>query len=96
MRFLAAECCDFSAVRALRADGHDVIAIAEFTQQSLDSELLKLAVEDQRILITEDEDFGSIVFAGCAQSPGVVFLRFPANTRSLIGPSISALVRETW
>ena len=94
MRFLADECCDISAVRALRADGHDVIAVAEFTQQSVDSELLQLALEDQRILITEDKDFGSLVFSGRVQSPGVVLLRFHASTRSLIGPSISALVRE--
>ncbi len=94
MRFLADECCDMSAVRALRADGHDVIAVAEFMQQSIDSELLTLALEEQRILLTEDKDFGSLVFAGGALSPGVVLLRFHANARSLIGPSISTVVRE--
>ena len=95
MRFLADECCDASAVRALRgADGHDVLAVAEFMQQSIDSELLTLALAERRILLAEDKDFGSLVFAGGAQSPGVVLLRFHANARSLIGPSISAIVRE--
>lgn len=94
MRFLADECCDISAVRALRADGHDVIAVAEFTRQSVDSEIIKLAFEDQRILVTEDKDFGFLVFAGLVQSPGVVLLRFHANARSLIYSSISALVRQ--
>jgi predicted nuclease of predicted toxin-antitoxin system len=94
MRFLADECCDIAAVRTLRADGHDVLAIAEFMQQSVDSELLALALAEQRILLTEDKDFGSLVFAGGNQSPGVVLLRLNSNARPLIGPSISALVRE--
>jgi hypothetical protein len=34
------------------------------------------------------------VFAGRGQSPGVVLLRFHSSARALIGPSISALVRE--
>jgi hypothetical protein len=29
MRFLADESCDFAVVRALRAAGHDVLAVAE-------------------------------------------------------------------
>ena len=78
MRFLANECCDLAAVRALRAGGHDVLAVAEFMQQSIDSELLTLALSEQRILLTEDKDFGSLVFAGGEQPPGVVLLRLDA------------------
>jgi len=29
LRFLADESCDFAVVRALRADGHDVLAVSE-------------------------------------------------------------------
>lgn len=83
-----------AAVRALRGDNHDVLAVAESMRQSIDSELLALAFSEGRILLTEDKDFGSIVFANRARSPGVVLLRFPSNARSLIGASIIALVRE--
>jgi len=31
MRFLADESCDFGVVRALRAAGHDVVAVAEIS-----------------------------------------------------------------
>ncbi len=37
MRFLADESCDFAVVRALRAAGHDVVAIAEITPDTLDA-----------------------------------------------------------
>ena len=63
MRFLADECCDFAVVRALREAGHDVLAIAEKQASSVDVELLALALNQERILITEDKDFGWLVFA---------------------------------
>lgn len=94
MRFLADECCDFAAVRALRGEGHDVLAVADSARQAADSDVLRLALSEDRILVTEDKDFGWIVFASQAASPGVVLLRFPANARSLIGPSVLALVRD--
>ena len=63
-------------------------------QQSVDSELLELALAEGRILLTEDKDFGALVFGGEGRSPGVILLRFASHARSLIGPSISSLVRE--
>lgn len=64
MRFLADECCDFAAVRSLRADGHDVLTASEFQRRSIDKELMELALTENRILLTEDKDFGWLVFAG--------------------------------
>jgi uncharacterized protein with PIN domain len=53
MRFLADESCDF-AVRALRSAGHDVLAVSEFQQRSVDRQLMELAYAEGRILLTED------------------------------------------
>ena len=44
MRFLADESCDFAVVRALRADGHDVLAVSELQQRSVDKEVMELAL----------------------------------------------------
>jgi hypothetical protein len=46
MGFLADECCDFAVVRCLRAAGHDVPAVNEFQQKSVDRQLLDLAVSE--------------------------------------------------
>jgi hypothetical protein len=43
MRFLADENCDFAVVRVLRQAGHDVLAVSEFQQRSVDQELMALA-----------------------------------------------------
>ncbi len=63
MRFLADESCDFAVVRALRAAGHDVLAIAELTPRAEDDAVTDLAVREERLLLTEDKDFGRLVYA---------------------------------
>ena len=37
LRFLADESCDFAVVRALRAEGFDVLAVSEYMQRSVDA-----------------------------------------------------------
>jgi len=43
MRFLADESCDFAVVLALRAAGHDVLAVAEVARGAKDPEVIRLA-----------------------------------------------------
>lgn len=81
MLFLADENCDFAVVRALRADGHDVVSIAEIAPRMDDREVIALASREDRILLTEDKDFGQIVYAGLHESSGVILIRFPQNAR---------------
>ncbi len=63
MRFLADENCDFAVVRALRAAGHDVVAIVEISPRAEDNVVIDLAMREGRILLTEDKDFGQLVYA---------------------------------
>ena len=63
MRFLADESCDFAVVRALRTAGHKVLAVAEISPRANDSEVIRLALEQDLILLTEDKDFGQLVYA---------------------------------
>lgn len=94
MRFLADECCDFAVVRSLRHDGHDVLAVSEFQQSSVDKQVMELALSEDRILITEDKDFGWLVFAARVNSPGVILIRFPASAKASLPQAIVTLVGE--
>ncbi len=94
LRFLADESCDFAVVRALRAEGHDVVAVSEATQRSDDRELISQSARENRILITEDKDFGWLVFVSHADSAGVILIRFPGSARTTLVQTISQLVRE--
>ena len=75
MRFLADESCDFGVVLALRTAGRDVAAIAEVSPREEDDSVMKRALQEERIVVTQDKDFGQLVYAnrqatgGCSFSP---------------------------
>jgi len=91
MRFLADESCDFTIVRALRAAGHEVLAVAELAPSAGDPGVLSLALAEERILLTEDKDFGEFVFARGHRAHGVLFLRYP---RGVIANDVVRLVAD--
>jgi predicted nuclease of predicted toxin-antitoxin system len=94
MRFLADESCDFAVVRALRSLGHEVAAVSESQQRSVDQELMEAAYREGRILLTEDKDFGWLAFVAHADNPGVVLIRFPAAARQTLPSAVMRLVAE--
>ena len=94
LRFLADESCDFAVVRALRADGYDVLAIGQVMQRSDDRKLIEQASRERRILLTEDKDFGWLVFVSHADSPGVILIRFPGNARQTLVQAIRQIVQK--
>lgn len=81
-------------VRALRAAGHDVKAVAEVALGSADDAVLGLASRDQRVLLTEDKDFGQLVFAADASANGVILIRFPIAARPGLPQVILDLVSK--
>src|SRR5215472_9426480 len=81
MNFVADESCAGPVIQALRDAGHDVVAIAETGQGADDVQVLELARNQKRILITEDHDFGELVYARGQSSAGVILLRFPSHVR---------------
>ena len=57
---------------ALVDSGHDVLSAVERNPSAKDEELLALALQEQRILVTEDKDFGELVFVRRLPHPCVV------------------------
>jgi predicted nuclease of predicted toxin-antitoxin system len=81
MNFVADESCAGPVIRALRKAGHDVIAIAEVAPGATDQQVLDRALNENRVLITEDRDFGNLVYAQRRPSAGVILIRFPTGAR---------------
>ena len=94
LRFFADESCDFMVVHALRGAGYDVVAVAEFTNRSLDPAVIEQAYREGRILLTEDKDFGWHVFVSHAASAGVILIRFPSQTRGTLANAVVQVVQE--
>ncbi|NOT46818.1 MAG: DUF5615 family PIN-like protein [Acidobacteria bacterium] len=75
MRFLVDECTGPTVAKWLRENGHQVFSVYEETQGVADEQLLSKAVDENWILITNDKDFGEMVFRERRPHRGVVFLR---------------------
>ena len=54
--------------------GHDVLSAGDRFSQASDEALLALAREEDRVLVTEDKDFGELVFLRGLPHPGIVRL----------------------
>jgi predicted nuclease of predicted toxin-antitoxin system len=81
VEFVADESCAGPVIRALRAAGHDVLAIAESAPGASDEVVIARALGEGRVLLTEDRDFGELVHARGRSSAGVVFVKFPSRAR---------------
>lgn len=64
-----------SLVEGLRADAHDVVYIADLAPSVKDEQVLREANERGAILVTDDKDFGELVFRLGMLSTGVLLLR---------------------
>ena len=62
MKLMADEGVDKPIVDALRKAGFDVAYILESHQGAEDDYILNLANKQERILLTQDKDFGELVF----------------------------------
>ena len=81
MRFVVDECTGPAVADWLRSQGHDVYSVFHQARGASDEEVLRFAVAEERILITNDKDFGDRIFRDCEPHKGVVFLRL-SNERA--------------
>lgn len=75
MRFLVDECTGPAVARWLKVQGHDVFSVFEEARCLSDEAVLQKAFAEERILVTNDRDFGAKVFRERLSHRGVVFLR---------------------
>lgn len=76
MKFLADENVEWPIVSRLRQLGYDIKAIKEISAGTDDEVVLQLAMKEDRILLTNDMDFGRLVLHQKKDSAGVVLMRF--------------------
>jgi predicted nuclease of predicted toxin-antitoxin system len=82
VRWLADECVDAGVASSLRSEGHDVIDIAAAAPSIMDIDVARLARDQNRLLLTEDKDFGELVFRLAMPVPGLVLIRISPELRS--------------
>ncbi|MDQ3589137.1 MAG: DUF5615 family PIN-like protein [Actinomycetota bacterium] len=75
MRILADESVEGEVVARLRSEGHDVAYVPGTSAGIRDDEVLARANVEDRVLLTEDKDFGDLAFFYGSRSLGIVLLR---------------------
>ena len=72
MRLLADENLHAGLVEWLRSNGHDVVYVAEMFGGEPDDVVLRRARDANRIVVTDDKDFGELVVRRRLSTAGVV------------------------
>ena len=75
--YLADENVDAPIIDRLREVGYEVRSIAEECPGMNDTKVLQMALEMKAVLLTEDKDFGELVFRKRLMNSGVVLYRLP-------------------
>jgi predicted nuclease of predicted toxin-antitoxin system len=76
MRFLIDESAELSLAAFLRERGYDTTTVVRDYVRSLrDREILEIARREKRIIITNDKDFGELVYRSLLQHHGVILFR---------------------
>lgn len=81
MILLADENLDRSVIARLRQHGHEVLAVAEMEPGIEDPVVLSRANERNALLVTEDKDFGELVFRQGLVHAGVIGAANSAGSR---------------
>jgi predicted nuclease of predicted toxin-antitoxin system len=88
MRIVADENVPRQIVEGLRTAGHLVEAIAELSPRADDDEVLARSARSQALLLTQEKDFGELVYRTGRSSHGVLLLRLeglsPARKTQLV------------
>lgn len=81
-------------VDRLRSDGHSVVYVAEMAPGITEEEVLAQANESGAMLLTQDKDFGELVFRNRHLSQGVVLTRLAGLSGPVKAELTSTAFRE--
>lgn len=95
MKLLLDACVWGGAVKELEAVGHDVLWVGAWAEDPGDEEILALALQEARILVTLDKDFGELAIVRGKPHAGIVRLvNFSARSQASVCMHVLALHGE--
>ena len=98
MRFLIDECTGPAVAKWLKKEGHEVFSVYEEARGLGDDEIVRQAFAENRILITNDKDFGEKIFRDNPPHKGIILLRLnderKANKITVIQQMLESYSKE--
>lgn len=96
MKFLADMGISQSTVMWLRGNGHDAIHIRDAAMKSApDLEIVAKAKKEERIVLTCDLDFGTIMSVSEEKYPSVIILRLENETPANVNRRLEQVLEES-
>lgn len=80
MRFIVDECTGDEVAEWLKNQGFEVFSVFKEKRGAEDEWIIEKAVKENYVIITNDKDFGELVFRKGKNHKGVVFLRLKDET----------------
>jgi predicted nuclease of predicted toxin-antitoxin system len=94
LTIVADEGVDRLTVEVLRGEGHTVIYIAEESPSISDEEVLSRAATAEAVLLTQDKDFGDLIFRQRRLALGVLLLRIAEMTSEARAECVLKVFRD--
>ena len=95
IKLLANENFPLTSTKFLRSLGFDVLAIGENYSGIKDIEIMEIAIQENRTILTFDRDYGELIFKNNIKPPGnVIYLRFKEFSALFPGQLIRELLER--
>lgn len=93
-QIVADESVDFRIIKELRKLGVKVLSVLEEMPSIEDKDVLDMAVKNDAILLTEDKDFGELIFRFRFPHRGILLIR-SGNNKNTISMVANAIVNHS-
>jgi predicted nuclease of predicted toxin-antitoxin system len=94
VNLVADESVHAAIIDRLRADGHTLRAIRDTNGGAADPDVLAVAVNEQAVLLTQDKDFGELVYRLGLDHCGIVLIRLAGIGVSIRADVVSGVIRD--
>lgn len=92
MRLLLDENIPHDLLLLLQEAGEDVVHVADSMKGSDDGDVLRVATEEQRVILTCDKGFGERALTGGSRSAGMIVFRLRASSSD----ELTAMMFDRW
>ena len=96
IKILADENVDYRIIKTLRNEGIEAVALVEDSPGITDFEVIERAMKLNAVLLTEDTDFGRLVFAYGERINRVIYLRYPPVEYLKMAEILTRFLRKNW
>ena len=94
MKIVADESVNYRLVELLRQNDYEIVPICDVASGITDKEVIQFAQNLYAMVITEDKDFGELVFSHQIKDVSIVFLRYDKTEEITIGQNLLKALAE--